>query len=70
MNTFINRILKATGKYTIVDFAFLKTALLALGILLGTYFTEFFSGYTSLLWIIYIISFFWIMYRTFFKHTN
>lgn len=70
MKAFINQIMGAAGKYTVFDFACLKTALLFLGILIGVYFAEFFVNYTSYLWGIFIVSYVWIMYRTFFKHMN
>lgn len=69
MKIFLNRLLDATKKYTIVDYGFFKITLISLGILLGTYFSKFFSNYTSLLWTIFIISFIWITYRTF-KHID
>lgn len=68
MREFIDRALNAAGKYTVLDFACLKIAILSIGILLGAYFSEFFLGYTSYLWVIYIVSFAWIIYRTFFKY--
>lgn len=68
MRAFINRVLGATDKYTVWDFAFLKICLVSLGILLGVYFAKFFLTYTSILWIVFITTYLWIMYRTFFKH--
>jgi len=68
MSSFIQRALKATKKYTIVDFACLKIALIALGMLLGAYFADFFLSYAALLWLIYLAAFGWIIYRTFYKY--
>ncbi|PKM89223.1 MAG: hypothetical protein CVU87_05775 [Firmicutes bacterium HGW-Firmicutes-12] len=68
MKAFIDRVLGATGKYTAWDFAFLKISLLSLGIIFGAYFANFFLSYTSFLWIVFIVSYLWIMYRTFIKH--
>ncbi len=70
MNKFIKRVLKATSKYTVMDFACLKITLVFLGILLGAYFSEFFLNHTVFLWIVFIISYVGIMYRTFIKHMN
>lgn len=68
MTTFIQKALKSTQRYTIMDFALLKIALVSVGILLGAYFADFFLNYTILIWVIYILSFLWILYKTFFKY--
>lgn len=68
MITFLQRALHAARKYTIIDFACLKITLVSFGIILGAYFTDFFLNYTSFLWIVFILSFLWVMYRTFFKY--
>lgn len=68
MTTFIQKALKSTQRYTIMDFALLKIALVSVGILLGAYFADFFLNYTTLIWGIYILSFLWILYKTFFKY--
>lgn len=65
MKKFINSVLKATRKYTALDFALLKICLVAIGILFGVYFTGFFEKYTSFVWVAVIISYIWIMYKTF-----
>jgi hypothetical protein len=70
MKNLINKLLGATKKYTVLDYSLLKITLISLGILIGTYFSNFFSNHTSLLWIIFIISYIWIIYRTFIKHKN
>lgn len=66
----MERALSASRKYTFLDFAFLKLSLFSLGILCGTYFAYFFLKHIVSLWIIFIISYIWIMYRTFFKHMD
>ena len=70
MSKFIQRLLKVARKYTVMDYVFLKTTLVSFGILLGTYFAQYFLNYTSFLWIVFIISYLWMMYRTFIKHMN
>jgi uncharacterized membrane protein len=70
MNTFIQKALKASRNFTVIDYACLKIALIFLGILLGTYFSKFFFSHTTFLWIIFIISYLFIMYRTFIKYMN
>lgn len=68
MKNLINKLLSITKKYTVLDYGFLKITLISLGILIGTYFSNFFLNYTSLLWIIFLISCIFIIYRTFIKH--
>lgn len=70
MKNLINKLLGAAKKYTVLDYGFLKITLISFGILIGTYFSNFFSNYTSLLWIIFLISYLWIIYRTFITHRN
>lgn len=70
MKNLINKLLGTAKKYTVLDYGFLKITLISFGILIGTYFSNFFSNYTSLLWIIFLISYLWIIYRTFIKHRN
>jgi len=70
MSEFIQRVLKAARKYTVMDYGCLKITLLSFGILLGAYFAQFFLSYTSFLWVVFIVSSLWIMYRTFIKHMN
>lgn len=68
MKKFIDRSLIAARKYTIIDFAFLKITLFSAGVLVGTYYASFLLSYTLLLWGVFILSWLWIMYRTFFTY--
>ncbi|NLN86929.1 MAG: hypothetical protein GX133_04905 [Syntrophomonadaceae bacterium] len=68
MNALIQRVLKAGRQYTLFDYAGLKITLIFLGILLGAYFSDLFLDKVTLVWIIFILSCLWIMYRTFVKH--
>lgn len=70
MSAFIQRLLKVARKYTVMDYVFFKTTLVSFGILLGAYFSQFFLSHTSFIWIVFIVSYLWIMYRTFIKHMN
>lgn len=70
MSKFIQRLLKAARNYTVMDYVFFKITLVSFGILLGAYFAQFFLNYTSFLWVVFIVSYLWIMYRTFIKHMN
>ncbi len=65
MRVFIGRIMRATKKYTTLDFALLKIGLIAIGILLGVYFSGFLGKYIAIVWVAAIISYIWIMFVTF-----
>ena len=69
MRTFLSKLLDSARKYTIMDYGFLKITLISFGILLGTYFSKFFSSHTLLLWIIFTVSYIYIIYRTI-KHMD
>lgn len=68
MKAFIDRLMNAARKFTVSDFASLKITLISIGIILGVYFAEFFRSYLMLLWIVFLVSYVWIIYRTFVKH--
>jgi len=68
MDGFIKSTLNAARNYTIFDFTCLKITLLSLGILAGAYFSDFFIAHVSVLWTIFIVSYIFIIYRTFFKY--
>jgi hypothetical protein len=70
MTTLIERLLKAARKFTVMDYACFKITLVSFGIILGAYFSNFFLCYTTFLWVIFIVSFLWIGYRTLIKHLN
>ena len=70
MNMFIKKALDAGRKYTMLDFALLKISLFSLGLLCGAYFTQAILRYTVPLWIAFIVSYIWIMHRTFFAHRD
>ena len=68
MFEFIDKIIKAANRYTFWDYFFLKTTVLVFGILIGTYFASFFIGHTLFLWLVFLVTYVYIMYRTFIKH--
>ena len=68
MSQLINRALRAAKKYTLWDYACFKITLVSLGILIGAYFAESFLSHTLLLWIIFLVSYLCIMFRTFITH--
>lgn len=67
MFKFIDRIIKAANRYTLWDYFFLKTTVLVFGILIGTYFSSYFIDHTLFLWVIFLVTYAYIMYRTFIK---
>jgi len=67
MIPFIKRIFTATKGYTILDFGILKICILCFGLLIGAYFAPFFLSHTFFLWVVFLITFVWILYRTFIK---
>lgn len=67
MKKFLTKILKRAQRYTLWDFACLKLCLLALGIALGAYFSAFFMQWLFVVCTIFVLSWLWIMWRTFGK---
>ncbi|MCC5910625.1 MAG: hypothetical protein JJT76_09335 [Clostridiaceae bacterium] len=68
MKEWISKAFGSTKQYTMWDFALLKVCLFSMGILFGVYFGDFFLSYLSIVWIIFIASYVYIMYKTFGKH--
>ena len=68
MFDFIDRMVRAANRYTLWDYFFLKTTVLFFGILIGTYFSSFFIGHTLFLWAAFLVTYVYIIYRTFVKH--
>ena len=67
MKEFINKALMSARNYTVWDYGILKISLISLGILLGTYFSQFFIKNILWVWIVYLISFIFILFKTFKK---
>ncbi len=63
MSTFIRRLLDAAHTFTAVDFAIFKVCLLAIGVLLGAYFSQFFMEYIDFIWVIGILTWVFLMVR-------
>jgi hypothetical protein len=64
MKDILYRLLDASRKFSLWDFGFLKIALFSAGILFGAYLSKFILSLTSLLWIIFIVSYVWVLYKT------
>lgn len=56
-------ILNAAKKYNIIDYGFFKFLMISFGILLGVYYTEIMLNFISLIWIVFIVSAFWMIYK-------
>lgn len=61
MKNFIMNLYASAKKFTIIDFAFFKIVLLAVGILLGVYLHAILRPFISVFWIIAIISYLYLM---------
>ena len=68
MKGFIDKGLNAGKSYSFWDYAWLKVTLISLGILFGTYFAQFFIQYIIIVWAVFLLTWIWLMYRTFFKY--
>ncbi|WP_321519423.1 hypothetical protein [uncultured Bacteroides sp.] len=63
MSNLTTSLLKAAHQFSIVDFGAFKICLLSMGILLGTYFSNFFSANISIIWIIAIITWSFMLFQ-------
>lgn len=68
MKKLIDKLMASAKKYNLWDYGWLKIALCSFGVLLGAYFSQFFLKYIFIVWGIFIISYVWIMYKTFIKY--
>jgi len=59
----------AAKKYTIIDYGFFKFLMIAFGILLGIYFAQPIRSFIWLVWLIFVISATWMIYKIF-KYTK
>jgi small multidrug resistance family-3 protein len=60
----INNLMNAVRHYTAMDFAVFKICLVAIGILLGTYFAAFFTNYIVVVWIIAAVAWLTLIIQT------
>ena len=56
--------LQATKSYTLWDWAMLKLALVSAGVLLGLYLYPVLSCYTTVIWVVFVVCYLGIAYRT------
>ena len=65
MKRWINYLMGQVRKFSVLDFAFFKMALLSAGILLGSYFAAFFQSHVTVVWIVFAVSLAIVFYATF-----
>ena len=68
MKGFIDKALNAAKSYSVWDYGWLKLKLISFGILVGTYFAQFFIQYIIIVWAVFILTYLWVLYKTFFKY--
>jgi len=68
MKRFIDRALNAAKLYNVWDYGWLKVTLISFGIIVGAYFAPFFVQFIVIVWAVFVLSYLWIMYKTFFKY--
>jgi small multidrug resistance family-3 protein len=68
MKHFVNKALDAAKKYTALDFGLFKLCLFSFGIIFGVYFYSFFSVSMPIVWGIFVATWAWLVYKTFFKY--
>ena len=65
MKAWIEKVYGTTKNYSMLDFGILKICLFSIGVLFGVYFIHFVSTYLILFWILAIITYLYIIYKTF-----
>lgn len=68
MKGFIEKALNAAKKFNVWDFGLFKICLFSLGIIFGVYFNNFFLAYIQTIWVLFIATWVWLLYKTFFKY--
>lgn len=64
----IERLLKAARKYNLWDYVWFKVTLFSFGLLCGVYLYPLVTHIISVFWLLFIVGFIWIGYKTFFKY--
>ncbi len=59
----VNRVMAAAKKYTVVDYGFFKFLMISFGVLLGVYFTQPLLQIIWLVWVVFIVSALWMIYK-------
>lgn len=64
MKNLINDLMQRTKRYNLWDFSALKITLVSFGIILGAYFSKFFLDKISIVWVIFGVTYLFILYKT------
>ena len=65
MKAFFKKINRVMRHFTVLDIGVLKLCLLSIGIILGVYLFDFFDDVRVLLWIIFVLSWLYIVVKVF-----
>ena len=67
MKNLIEKLMDKVKRFSILDFAIFKITLLSAGVLLGTYFSSFFLSIIGLVWIVFAVSYGYMLYISFIR---
>ena len=67
MKKLIDYFMGKARKFTLLDYSMFKVALFSAGLLVGLYFKSFFGNYLSAIWVIFLVSYVFLMYSVFTK---
>jgi hypothetical protein len=68
MKGFIGKVMNAAKSYSYWDYVWLKVTLICIGILFGAYLAQFFIQYIVIVWAVFLLTYLWVVYKTFFKY--
>ena len=63
MIKFIKRMTNAAQQFTAIDFAFFKIYLVAVGILICLYFSDFFLKHITIVWVVAVVALIFVMFK-------
>jgi len=63
MKEFIDKAMNAVNRYNVVDFAILKTCLIAVGVLFGVNYKKFFKRHIHVVWVVAVVTYIWTFGR-------
>ena len=67
MKNLIEKLMDKARRFSILDYAILKITLLSAGVLLGSYFSSFFTSIIGLVWIVFVVSYGYLFYISFIR---
>lgn len=68
MKSLVDKAMQAVKSFNVWDYGYFKLCLLSLGIILGAYFSPFFLNNIIAVWIIFIVTDIWLIYKVFVKY--